>query len=116
MSELPKHANTKFQRWYSKQTAQGKKDFAARIGRGAGMIRASWIIPIGKPLPTHYTKMEPTAARPTALTMRAMSKATDGCCNYNDMLRHFYPNISDEELVPYTTGREFLKPHTMNRC
>ncbi len=116
MNELPKHADTKFQRWYSKQTAQGKRDFATRIGRHRGTVRSMWIIPIEFPLPSHYTEMKPTRGRPQPMLMLVMSEATNGCCSYKDMIRHFMPDIGRENLVPYTAGREFLKPHTTNRC
>lgn len=106
MSDLRSHANTKFQRWYTKQSAQGKDDFAAYIEKHPGTVKSNWVIPTGKPLESHFTEMKPTASRPSPLIMLAMSEATGGCCSYKDMLRHFYPDIK----------REFLKPHITKRC
>jgi len=87
----PKHARSQFQLYFNTLTSEHKKAFAARMGSTVTTIKSNWLVPLDRPLDTHYRDKKPCRNQPKSKLMIRLARASQGKCSYADIVEHFYP-------------------------
>jgi len=91
VSDLPFHAQSRFQLWYSLLSADERNEFARRAGTSIESVKVNYIRPLAKPLDSNYKHKKPCRCQPSSKTMIMLTEATGGACSYKDIRDHFYP-------------------------